>query len=912
MAEINEIISKEAIQGVKDFNTQLLKADKSLTSVILSTKDWDKILRTTGQAKSIEDVKKATEGLTTNTKKLTEAEIAAIKAKKEMESAQKALDKQRQAGLAIMAKEEAKQRELNSAEAIALRQKKQLESDIKRLTKVGQEWATEINKEIAAQNKSKKAHEEYQKALTLEVKTINDAIAQNRALSKARNNLDLSTRDGQKKLESLNATMTKNTEFIRANGTAMEKQRMNIGNYKSALAGIGAQIMASFSVAAIISFGRAAYKAFEEQEVQNRKLLFALNNNKTAYSELTKQASKLQETLGIPDEVINGIQIMAAESGKSTVEIKKITQAATELSILTGQDLQTAYMQLNGTLSGSAGRLGRVDADFTKLTKSQLENGAAIDLVLNKYGGLAEKAVTPTKKLAAAWGEFMETLGSGGTVFDGVFSALTNFINLMGESLKSVKRIKQEVAAENAAGDVTSGLSEIDAIKKKLMSGGMSEKTADTKAYSAYIATQNNTIAASQSRVNELKKQYMQLSGKDAAAKWSQIKAEQAYAKSIQDEVDGIKKARAENNGYNKEVDPAIHTKITEYQKLTDRIADLNSAITDLKLANQPVPNSMIHELISSQAQLENVKKEVEAIAAGMVAIQSKGYQAGNIPTSGSGGIGLLTRRNTVNTGGDIGRTPLMSEQDKKQLAIDSAQITADASFNIIQNSMAAEYDLKMSYMEREKEAKLNNANLTEKQKAKITADYEKKAAKLKSEQFKKEKAAAVVQSIINTALAVTAAMAAIPFSLSRAILAGMTGAAQTAVIAAQPIPKFDKGTTNSPDTFIAGEKRPEFLITPSGSVQHVTKPTLFKGMAGSTVISGEDTERIMKVAGRDGINGFNLAPNFDRLENSIVSAVKSQTHFHFNASGNRIFKQQGNYKEELFNKKVSWQRNQN
>jgi len=62
---------------------------------------------------------------------------------------------------------------------------------------------------------------------------------------------------------------------------------------------------------------------------------------------------------------------------------------------------------------------------------------------------------------------------------------------------------------------------------------------------------------------------------------------------------------------------------------------------------------------------------------------------------------------------------------------------------------------------------------------------------KLAEEQAKKEKGLSIIQSIIQTALSVSRALAnppGVPFSIPQAIIAGIQGAAQTAIIAAQPL----------------------------------------------------------------------------------------------------------------------------
>ncbi|MEG0889390.1 MAG: phage tail tape measure protein [Bacteroides sp.] len=74
-------------------------------------------------------------------------------------------------------------------------------------------------------------------------------------------------------------------------------------------------------------------------------------------------------------------------------------------------------------------------------------------------------------------------------------------------------------------------------------------------------------------------------------------------------------------------------------------------------------------------------------------------------------------------------------------------------------------------------------------------AELAKKKAELQTKQAKMDKANAIVQTIIATALAVIKAMPNIPLS----IIAGATGAASLAAIIAQPIPKYAKGTDNHP-----------------------------------------------------------------------------------------------------------------
>ena len=72
-------------------------------------------------------------------------------------------------------------------------------------------------------------------AVNKEVKTIAEASASNKELIKMRNQVDASTEEGAKTIATINAKIDENTNFIKNNGSAMEQQRMNIGNYGEAV-----------------------------------------------------------------------------------------------------------------------------------------------------------------------------------------------------------------------------------------------------------------------------------------------------------------------------------------------------------------------------------------------------------------------------------------------------------------------------------------------------------------------------------------------------------------------------------------------------------------------------------------------------------------------------------------------------
>lgn len=79
---------------------------------------------------------------------------------------------------------------------------------------------------------------EFEHAIKNQAKAIAELEKQNKALRHERDRVDTSTEAGRKKIDEFNKKINENTERIRLNTDAATKQRMNIGNYKSALEGL--------------------------------------------------------------------------------------------------------------------------------------------------------------------------------------------------------------------------------------------------------------------------------------------------------------------------------------------------------------------------------------------------------------------------------------------------------------------------------------------------------------------------------------------------------------------------------------------------------------------------------------------------------------------------------------------------
>lgn len=122
-----------------------------------------------------------------------------------------------------------------------------------------------------------------------------------------------------------------------------------------------------------------------------------------------------------------------------------------------------------------------------------------------------------------------------------------------------------------------------------------------------------------------------------------------------------------------------------------------------------------------------------------------------------------------------------------------------------------------------------------EKKTAAKNEELENKKAALQEKQAKWDKANSIVQAGIVTALAITKALP----DLVLAALVGAMGAAQIAVIAAQPIPKYAKGTKDHPGglAIVGDGGKKEGIITDNGLFVTPDKPTLVNLPAHAQVI---------------------------------------------------------------------------
>ena len=200
---------------------------------------------------------------------------------------------------------------------------------------------------------------------------------------------------------------------------------------------LGAAALAAFSLNALKNYVKGGIEAALKLRDTEALLLEELNGQKAVQTDLINLAKKRSNHTKYGRLEIEEAEKFLAIQERSPEQIKKTIVAAINLAAITGGSLNDAVKDLDATLEGRLGKgLGKLEKDFKGLTKEQMYNGEAIDIVAKKYAGLAEREMNTTEGrvilLGKAWKALQRTLGEtliDGGMFDSIIIGATSLLN---------------------------------------------------------------------------------------------------------------------------------------------------------------------------------------------------------------------------------------------------------------------------------------------------------------------------------------------------------------------------------------------------------------------------------------------------------------------------------------------------
>ena len=242
-------------------------------------------------------------------------------------------------------------------------------------------------------------------------------------------------------------------------GSAVKSAAGDLKSLKGAADTLSGALKAAFSVTAIIASVKMLSDAvagclneFSSAERSYKQLALALKDA-DSYDKVTSLIEDLStQTLSSKGDIEAMVAELAA-LGKSSTEIESLSSAAVYLSNVTGKDLNASMTTLLGTYSGTTSQLKRLGIDLEGVTKEELSQGAAVDLVIEKLGDYSHMmAEDDTQQhltnMKNTWGDIKQQiggiidynfgpwLGNLDTAFSGIKTNLVHLINYVGAVIK--------------------------------------------------------------------------------------------------------------------------------------------------------------------------------------------------------------------------------------------------------------------------------------------------------------------------------------------------------------------------------------------------------------------------------------------------------------------------------------------
>ena len=234
---------------------------------------------------------------------------------------------------------------------------------------------------------------------------------------------------------------------------------------------------------------------YRVQANAEKQLEIAAKNNPYLDSgsvmQLKDYAGQLQKVSTIGDEQLLPMMAQLASAGRTQNEIQQIMSAALDVSASGMMSLDSAVTALNKTYAGTAGQLGNQISELKNLSKEELESGKAVDIVSQKFKGMAEetaKATGSTEQLKNAMGDYKEEVGA---VFEKKLAPMRRFFTELIQGWADAKKAKREYE-EAVEANTDPAKQTLETLANEI--AGLEEKVSNY--YSTIRAYQNMTDAA--------------------------------------------------------------------------------------------------------------------------------------------------------------------------------------------------------------------------------------------------------------------------------------------------------------------------------------------------------------------------------------------------------------------------------
>jgi len=212
---------------------------------------------------------------------------------------------------------------------------------------------------------------------------------------------------------------------------------------------VGDTLKSAFTVTAIVAagkqiaeFGLDCTKAFGDVERSMIQLKASVGGNEASFSRLSSLMTEMARKTTQPKAAIEQLVAELSSLGKSDADVDRITRATVALSNVTGKDLNSAFTLIQGTFSGTSGKLEKLVPELGGLTKEQLAAGGAVDLLNDKFGAISDSMAGGVSQgmtnLKNSVDDLKESIGQGlAPTLERILPQLTEFVNKLSAGVQA-------------------------------------------------------------------------------------------------------------------------------------------------------------------------------------------------------------------------------------------------------------------------------------------------------------------------------------------------------------------------------------------------------------------------------------------------------------------------------------------
>lgn len=161
--------------------------------------------------------------------------------------------------------------------------------------------------------------------------------------------------------------------------------------------------------------------AFVSQNTALLKYQKSLSQTNTSLSEMNQLKNQLSRNNFFDDDSLNNAVLICNQMGLTEEQIKNVMSASTDLAASGVMPLDQAVKSLANTYSGTSGSLAKIQPELKNLTKEQLANGEAVEIISKKYKGFADTmSNTFSGRNTQFKNSFSDLQASIGGIFEGL------------------------------------------------------------------------------------------------------------------------------------------------------------------------------------------------------------------------------------------------------------------------------------------------------------------------------------------------------------------------------------------------------------------------------------------------------------------------------------------------------------